>query len=57
MQLQNFAEVETSLGMEMKDQHTIVEKYPLGLKLKFGQAGAQEEFDALISTNRVATAR
>lgn len=45
----NFVSVGQSAGMLMKKKHTIVEKWPLGLKLKFGQAGAKEEFETLLA--------
>ncbi|KAF5534428.1 hypothetical protein FPHYL_13431 [Fusarium phyllophilum] len=32
----------------IKDQHTIIEKWPFRLKLKPGQEGAQEEFDRMM---------
>ncbi len=32
----------------MKDEHTIVEKWPFTLKLQPGQPGAQEEFVRLL---------
>jgi hypothetical protein len=33
----------------MKDNHTVIEKWPFRLKLQPGQPGAQEEFDRLMS--------
>ncbi|PWY93925.1 hypothetical protein BO94DRAFT_313736 [Aspergillus sclerotioniger CBS 115572] len=44
-----FRETADMLGAEMKERHTIVDKWPLRLKLKPGQPGAQDEFDRLIS--------
>ncbi|KAL4906956.1 hypothetical protein BDW74DRAFT_176553 [Aspergillus multicolor] len=37
------------LNAKMKDQHTIVEKWPYQLKLRPGQPGANEEFDRRLS--------
>jgi hypothetical protein len=31
----------------IKDSHTIIDKWPLRLKLEHGQPGAQEEFELL----------
>jgi hypothetical protein len=33
----------------MKEKHTVIEKWPFRLKLRPGQAGAQEEFNRLLS--------
>lgn len=33
----------------MKVEHTIIDKWPYRLKLRPGQAGAQEEFDRYLS--------
>ncbi|KAL2833788.1 hypothetical protein BDW59DRAFT_156589 [Aspergillus cavernicola] len=40
-----FHEVAEFLQVEMKDKHTIIEKWPYRLKLQPGQPKAQEEFD------------
>jgi len=32
----------------MKDEHTIIEKWPFRLKLQPGQHGGQEEFDRML---------
>lgn len=34
-------------GLAIKERHTIIDKWPMRLKLRFGQAGAQEEFEVL----------
>ena len=39
------AELARVCGLAIKDKHTIIEKWPYNLKLRPGQAGAQEEFD------------
>ncbi|KAI1012922.1 hypothetical protein LB503_001348, partial [Fusarium chuoi] len=36
------------LKVGIKDQNTIIEKWPFRLKLKFGQEGAQQEFDRVM---------
>ncbi|SMR64258.1 unnamed protein product [Zymoseptoria tritici ST99CH_3D1] len=36
-------------GLSMKKEHTIIEKFPYGLKIPFGQPGYQAEFDARIA--------
>ncbi|KAI0410710.1 hypothetical protein F5X98DRAFT_368641 [Xylaria grammica] len=38
------------LGMAIKDDHTIIEKWPYRLKLRPGQPGAQAEFDRLLAS-------
>lgn len=43
-----FSEMGQVIGAAMKDNHTIVEKWPFRLKLRPGQPGAQEEFDRLL---------
>ncbi|KAK4039008.1 hypothetical protein C8A01DRAFT_47462 [Parachaetomium inaequale] len=43
------AEAAQSIGAAMKETHTVIEKWPFGLKLQPGQPGAQEEFDRLLS--------
>lgn len=37
-------------GMTIKNKHTIIDRWPFALKLKFGQPGAQEEFDLLLAS-------
>ncbi|EFQ96687.1 hypothetical protein MGYG_08610 [Nannizzia gypsea CBS 118893] len=44
-----FCEVADLLGAAMKDNHSIIEKWPFRLKLRPGQPGAQEEFDRSVS--------
>lgn len=43
-----FSKAAQLLGAAMKDNHTVVEKWPFRLKLEPGQPGAQEEFDQLL---------
>jgi len=42
-----FAEMTQDIGLMVKEQNTIIEKWPMRLKLSLPQAGAQEEFDIL----------
>ncbi|KAM5479540.1 hypothetical protein McanCB56680_005468 [Microsporum canis] len=44
-----FCETADFLGAAMKDNHSIIDKWPFMLKLRPGQQGAQEEFDRSIS--------
>ncbi|RBA21223.1 hypothetical protein FPRO05_07537 [Fusarium proliferatum] len=43
-----FDEFPEYMKLGIKDEHTIIEKWPFRLKLKQGQAGAQEEFDRMM---------
>ncbi|KYG40502.1 hypothetical protein M433DRAFT_116968 [Acidomyces richmondensis BFW] len=45
----DFKGIERRSGTRMKSRNTIIEKWPIRLKLRRGQRGAQEEFDALMS--------
>lgn len=36
------------VGAAMKDDHTVIEKWPFRLKLQTGQPGAQAEFNRLV---------
>ena len=44
-------------GMAIKEKHTIVDKWPMRLKLKSGQPGAQEEFDIAQSSEHSGSER
>ncbi len=50
MKSQNFKEIERQSGTKMKSKNTIIERWPMRLKLKHGQPGAQEEFDAALAS-------
>lgn len=52
-----FAEFPQHLGMKMKEHHTIIDKWPMRLKLRPGQPGAKEEFGLLFSTGHEGTER
>jgi hypothetical protein len=45
------------LGLEMKDTHTIIEKWPLSLKKRQGDPGAKEEFKNLAAFGHLGTDR
>lgn len=47
MKAAGFEEAQRELGFVMKEKHTIVEKWPMKLKLALPQDGAQEEFELL----------
>ena len=53
----NFHTVQQFCGMGVKAQHTIVDKWPLRLKLKPDKTGAQEEFERLRSSDHSGTER
>lgn len=44
-----FSKAAELAGAAMKDEHTVIEKWPFRLKLQHGQPGAQDEFDRLIA--------
>ena len=45
----DFRKVKRETGTEIKSTNTIIEKWPIRLKLRRGQHGSQEEFDSLIA--------
>lgn len=47
MQDLGFAKMSWSVGLMVKEENTIIEKWPMRLKLSLPQPGAQEEFDIL----------
>ena len=53
----DFMKIEELFGVTMKEPHTIIDKWPMRLKLRPGQAGAQEEFDVLLSSGHTGTER
>ncbi|KAJ6276567.1 hypothetical protein J3E71DRAFT_187021 [Bipolaris maydis] len=50
MKLQEFESAASRAGLMMKERNTIVEPWPLRLKLKPHEVGSQEEFDLLLSS-------
>lgn len=57
MQRIDFIPVLYSMGMEMKEKHTIVEKWPLRLKKRPDEAGAKEEFRDLCNSQHTGSDR
>ena len=51
MEIQGFKSAAIDAGLIMKRKNTIVELWPLRLKARPGDVGAQEEFDLLLSSN------
>ena len=49
MKVHDFEEIERQSGIKMKSRNTVIEKWPMRLKLRRGQRGAQEEFDAAMA--------
>ena len=47
MKTADFSSVRLCCGLEMKERHTLVERWPLKLKAKAGDPDAQKEFDLL----------
>jgi hypothetical protein len=41
----DFKAIENNYSVGMKELHTIIEKWPLALKLQHGEEGAKEEFE------------
>jgi hypothetical protein len=48
---EGFMEGGSRLGLTMKRSHTIVEEWPMGLKLRPEQIGAKEEFEILLASS------
>lgn len=44
-------------GIEMKAQHSIIEKWPFAMKLRYGEPGAQEEFETLFESGQTGAER
>lgn len=57
MVLLRFKQICADLNVEMKEIHTIVEKWPTRLKLQLGEEGAKEEFRALLGSTFIGTER
>jgi hypothetical protein len=51
MEIQGFKKAAKDAGLKMKKKNTIVESWPLRLKLRPGDTGAQAEFDLLLSSS------
>jgi hypothetical protein len=50
MHLEDFAGMQPRLGLELKADNTVIEKWPTALKMELPQPGAQEEFDVLLAS-------
>lgn len=46
-----------SVNMMMKEEHTIIDKWPLSLKKRYGSPGAKDEFRELMALGHVGTDR
>ncbi|KAK5168393.1 uncharacterized protein LTR77_006963 [Saxophila tyrrhenica] len=57
MELLDFEEIEEQCGVAMKEPHTIIEKWPLRIKLRPGQTGAKEEFERLLASGQMGMQR
>ncbi|EME83216.1 uncharacterized protein MYCFIDRAFT_45968 [Pseudocercospora fijiensis CIRAD86] len=57
MSLHSFTRVEEFCGVRMKQQNTVIEKWPMRLKLAFGESGAQDEFDVLLGSSHTGSER
>jgi len=53
MQWQDFTSVGRNNGMIAKAKHTIIDKWPLRLKKRPGQAGARDDFENLLGSHHV----
>ncbi|OBT89075.1 hypothetical protein VE02_01946 [Pseudogymnoascus sp. 03VT05] len=52
-----FEQISVNLKVEMKEVHTIVEKWPTRLKLRLGEKGDKEEFIMLLGSSFIGTER
>ncbi|OBT41478.1 hypothetical protein VE00_07576 [Pseudogymnoascus sp. WSF 3629] len=52
-----FKQISVDLKVEMKEVHTIVEKWPTRLKLRLGEKGDKEEFLMLLGSSFIGTER
>lgn len=50
MELLGFSQVPQHVGLILNSEHTIVEKWPMRLKLSLPHPGAQEEFNVLLAS-------
>jgi hypothetical protein len=57
MERYHFKEAAKFFRMGMKEQHTIVEQWPMKLELRPGEPGTQEKFNILLSSGHSATER
>jgi hypothetical protein len=52
-----FADMPLKVGLIAKEENTIIEKWPMRLKLEPPQDGAQEEFDVLLASGHTGSER
>ncbi|KFY06924.1 hypothetical protein V492_07605 [Pseudogymnoascus sp. VKM F-4246] len=52
-----FKQISAELNVEMKEVHTVVEKWPTRLKLQLGEKGDKEEFLMLLGSTFIGTER
>ncbi|RMZ87204.1 hypothetical protein DV736_g5572, partial [Chaetothyriales sp. CBS 134916] len=57
MKDKHFAEIGCHLGLTMKQPHTIVEEWPMRLKLLPKQVGAKEELETLLTSTHIGAER
>jgi hypothetical protein len=57
MQDLGFAKMLRSIGLMVKEENTIIEKWPMRLKLSMPRPGAQEEFDILQASDHTGNER
>ena len=49
--MNDFKTIEKFCGVTVKDNHTIVEQWPMRLKLQPHQVGSQDEFKTLLASS------
>ncbi|KAM0802877.1 hypothetical protein BDR22DRAFT_903758 [Usnea florida] len=51
MKLTDFGRASREAGMTMRARNTVIDPWPLRLRKEYGESGAQEEFDRLMSSS------
>ena len=51
MKLTGFSKASREAGMTMRTRNTVIDPWPLRFRKEYGEAGAQEEFDRLMSSS------
>jgi len=57
MREEHFQEIGCHLGLTMERPHTIIEEWPMRLKLLPDLAGAKEEFEILLASSHTGAER
>lgn len=57
MDIFHFKDAGEAACLRIKDAHTIIDQWPMRLKKKFGEPGAQREFDLLMQSNSLGNER